>query len=143
MQLGGRSVQHHAQTDTVFLQPVHDPGRAFAADYRLPAFVPGTPSLWDTASGISSHTVTPAMVPAAKERIKGKKLVVTIEDNITDGGMGQYVSARADICIPTLHLGFESCFVPHGKQEELFEICKLDSKSIADRILSFYKGMGM
>lgn len=95
------------------------------------------------AEVVSIRSLKPLDTDAVKERVSGKKLVVTIEDNIIDGGMGQFVSSKADICVPCLNLGFESCFVPHGKQEELFEIFKLDSKSASERILSFYKGMGM
>ncbi len=95
------------------------------------------------AQVIAIRSLKPLDTDALKDRIMGKKLVVTIEDNITHVGMGQYISAKTDICVPCLHLGFQSCFIPHGKQEELFEICKLDSRSVSERILSFYKGMGM
>ena len=70
-----------------------------------------------------------------KEAI-GKKLVVTIEDNLTDGGMGQYIVSNISLPdgVKTLNLGFDTCFVTHGKQSELFRLYRLDAQSVADRI---------
>jgi len=72
------------------------------------------------------------------ENLAGKRLFVTIEDNVTDGGMGQYVSSHINCTIPKLHLGFDTCFVPHGKQDELFKLCSLDSGGVYQRILKQY-----
>ena len=70
-----------------------------------------------------------------KEAI-GKKLIVTIEDNLTDGGMGQYIVSNISMPdgVKTLNLGFDTCFVTHGKQSELFKLYRLDAQSVADRI---------
>jgi len=65
----------------------------------------------------------------------GKKLVVTLEDNIISGGVGQFILANSDISCKTICLGFETSFVQHGSQEELFELYGLDAKSIHSTIL--------
>ncbi len=94
-----------------------------------------------SAQIVNIRCVKPLDVNALLPHLSGKKLLVTLEDNITDGGMGQYVSSKLNAQIRTLHLGFDTCFVPHGKQEELFEIYSLDAKSVANTIDNFYKGM--
>lgn len=72
------------------------------------------------------------------ENLSGKRLFVTIEDNVTDGGMGQYVASHINCTIPKLHLGFDTCFVPHGKQDELFKLYSLDVDGVYQRILKQY-----
>ena len=86
-------------------------------------------------------SLTALIIKLIEDELKDKKLLVTIEDNLVQGGMGQYIASQANNTVPVLHLGFDTCFVPHGKQEELFRINALDSKSVCERILTFYKGM--
>ncbi len=93
--------------------------------------------------GISAGVLNLGMIkPFDKEIIEkeliGKKMLVTLEDNITDGGMGQYVASNIDANINTLHLGFDTCFVPHGKQEELFKIAGLDTEGVYKKIKAQY-----
>jgi len=64
-----------------------------------------------------------------------KKIVVTLEDNIVNGGMGQFVVANADIECKTMCLGFDTCFIQHGKQDELFKLYGLDADSVYAAIL--------
>jgi len=94
-----------------------------------------------SCSVVNVRTVKPFDIKLIEDELKDKKLFVTIEDNLVQGGMGQYIASQANNTVPVLHLGFDTCFVPHGKQEELFRINALDSKSVCERILTFYKGM--
>lgn len=64
-----------------------------------------------------------------------KKIVVTLEDNIVNGGAGQFIIANTDIVCKTMCLGFKTCFVQHGKQDELFKLHGLDADSVCAAIL--------
>jgi len=68
----------------------------------------------------------------------GKKMIVTLEDNITDGGMGQYITSHIEKCCSVMHFGFSTCFVGHGKQTELFKINGFDPETIVDKIYENY-----
>lgn len=94
-----------------------------------------------SCSVVNIRCVKPLDTDKLKEYLHSKKMLVTIEDNIKDGGMGQYVASKLGGGINTLHLGFDTCFIPHGKQQELFEIYSLDSCSVANSIETFYKGL--
>ena len=94
-----------------------------------------------SCSVVNIRCVKPLDTDKLREYLCGKKMLVTIEDNIKDGGMGLYVASKLGGGINTLHLGFDTCFIPHGKQQELFEIYSLDSSSVANHIETFYKGL--
>ena len=94
-----------------------------------------------SACVINVRCVKPLDTALLRTELKGKKLLVTIEDNIADGGMGHYATSKIAAPVDVMHLGFDTCFIPHGKQEELFKIHSLDSESVAGRIETFYKGL--
>lgn len=66
------------------------------------------------------------------------KLIVTIEDNVVAGGAGSAVNElilqKAEQMPSILNLGLPDEFVCHGKQEELYSLCQLDSAGIQSRI---------
>ncbi len=93
------------------------------------------------AEVLNLKSVKPLQKDLIAKRLEGKKLIVTLEDNIVSGGMGQYVVSSVGTTVPVLNLGFDTCFIPHGKQEELFKIYSLDSVSVSETIQTFYKGM--
>jgi 1-deoxy-D-xylulose-5-phosphate synthase len=77
-----------------------------------------------------------------KKMIKDFKLVknvITIEDNMIIGGFGSMISQNLGNHFKILNLGFDDYFVEHGNTEELFEINKLDSDSIYNRIVDFIR----
>lgn len=84
---------------------------------------------------VNIRSVRPFDSETVEKSAYSKKLVVTLEDNITDGGMGQHVTANSNIAAKTLCLGFDTCFIPHGKQEELIKLCGLDAAGVCERIL--------
>ncbi len=94
-----------------------------------------------SCSVVNVRCVKPFDSELILSELSDKKLFVTIEDNVVQGGMGQYIAAQIQSTVPKLHLGFDTCFVPHGKQEELFRINALDVRSVFERILTYYKGM--
>ena len=68
-------------------------------------------------------------------------LIVTVEDNVVQGGFGSAVLevlAKNRIKRDTLIIGIDDIFPPHGKRDELKELCGIDSKGIARRIVNYY-----
>lgn len=92
------------------------------------------------AEGISVGIVNIASVHPLDEdllRRCGEKysLVVTMEDNVISGGIGEEIDrllSGQDVRV--VNLGWPDRFVPHGTQEELFRTFGLDGASAADRI---------
>ena len=71
----------------------------------------------------------------------GKKFkkIVTLEDGVLKGGMGSAIlEFMADHgYTPTVkRIGIPDKFVQHGKPEELYQICGMDSQSIEKVLLS-------
>jgi len=61
-------------------------------------------------------------------------LVVTVEEGVIAGGVGEAVLAElssCDVAVPTLTLGIHNCFVPHGKRSDLLHELGLDGEGIA------------
>ncbi|AJC12670.1 1-deoxy-D-xylulose-5-phosphate synthase [Berryella intestinalis] len=66
------------------------------------------------------------------------KLVVTLEDGAIAGGVGEevlHVLSQQGSTTPTLLLGIEDRFVPHGSPADLFRSIGLDAASVAERVL--------
>ena len=74
---------------------------------------------------------------------RGKKLV-TLEDNVLEGGYGSMINdllieeGRTDVRV--LNIGWPDKFIEHGSTAELFEKYGLDSESIAERVCRFLEG---
>lgn len=65
---------------------------------------------------------------------EGKKAVFTVEDGIVSGGVGEHIAASCNFKCSFFALGFDTCYVPHGKQSELFAMYGLDADGIYSRI---------
>ncbi len=70
------------------------------------------------------------------------KYVVTVEDGTADGGFGQRISAYAAQTGKgrVLNIGWPDAFIEHGSISELRAAYKMDSRGIAERIISFIGG---
>ena len=72
----------------------------------------------------------------------GKKYqkIVTIEDGVLKGGMGsailEFMSDNGYAPI-VKRIGIPDEFVQHGKPEELYQLCGMDSQAIENILLSF------
>lgn len=88
-----------------------------------------------TSEVVNIRCVKPFDRDFIEKRAVGKRLIVTLEDNIQDGGMGQHIASSLSTNLPILNLGFDTCFVPHGKQAELFKLNGLDARGSAEKIL--------
>lgn len=86
--------------------------------------------------------------PCDKEAIltaaRRVKKLVTLEDNILDGGFGSVVDvvlAEAGIFdVKILNIGWPDKFIEQGSTDELFLKYGLDSESIAERVCDFLEG---
>jgi len=62
-------------------------------------------------------------------------LIVTVEDGIVTGGVGESVRAMAaDLDTKVVNLGWPDRFIEHGGQEELYRKYGLDKDAIADAV---------
>ena len=70
--------------------------------------------------------------------------IVTLEDNVLDGGFGSVIDIllmeEGITDIKALNLGWPDKFVEHGSTNELFLKYGLDSESIAERVCDFFEG---
>lgn len=89
---------------------------------------------------INSVFIKPIDTECIDKLIKRNMTIVTIEDNIINGGLGdailQYIN-NSKSNIKVLNIGFEDEFVAQGKVTELHEAYGLDKHSIQQKILRF------
>lgn len=68
----------------------------------------------------------------------GFELIVTIEENVLNGGYGQsvlaYVTDR-DYDVKVLNIGLPDAFIKHGKVEELWKINGFTAEAVSEKIL--------
>ncbi|KZO60388.1 MULTISPECIES: 1-deoxy-D-xylulose-5-phosphate synthase [Dietzia] len=93
------------------------------------------------AEGISVDVVDPRWVypvPASiVESARGRRLVVTVEDNGLHGGVGSAVSARLDgaaVQCDRIALGIPQEFLDHGSRAEILSEAGLTAEGIAESI---------
>ncbi len=69
---------------------------------------------------------------------RSHRMVVTLEDNVKNGGFGQQAEALFvdKGCVPEsfLNCSIDDCFVEHGAPEELYERLEMDAGSVAEKI---------
>jgi len=72
------------------------------------------------------------------------KALVTLEDNVLDGGFGSLVNGllleEGITDVRVLNIGWPDKFIEQGSTAELFEKYGLDSESIAERVCDFLEG---
>jgi 1-deoxy-D-xylulose-5-phosphate synthase len=92
-----------------------------------------------SASVINARFAKPLDEPFVREEALGKKLVVTLEDNVISGGFGSAIEStltgRPEGC-RVLKFGLPDRYVEHGTIAELLESVGLCSEKIVARILS-------
>ena len=72
---------------------------------------------------------------------KEHKTIITIEDNVIDGGFGSRVNkfmVDNNYKSKIINIGLPDEFVQHGNAEDIYEYVGLSSKCIAKRIKSLY-----
>jgi 1-deoxy-D-xylulose-5-phosphate synthase len=72
------------------------------------------------------------------------KKIVTLEDNVLDGGYGAMVTGllaeEGKLDVKVLNIGWPDKFIEQGSTSELFMKYRLDSESIAERVCDFLEG---
>ncbi|MBQ0079593.1 MAG: 1-deoxy-D-xylulose-5-phosphate synthase [Eubacterium sp.] len=72
---------------------------------------------------------------AIRQSAKNAKLIMTIEDNVLSGGLGEAIdSIIINEGVKIVNLSWPDQFIEHGTQAQLYERYGLDSRSIAERI---------
>lgn len=78
---------------------------------------------------------------------KNSKYLITLEDNVLDGGFGSQVNNLLNLSFNSLdkkanvlNIGWPDRFIEHGSINELFKTYKMDSVGIAERISDFIEG---
>ena len=76
--------------------------------------------------------------PVILEKVAaGGAPVITVEDGVTDGGLGSAVLewlAAAGVSLPVTRLGVPDRFIPQGKPSELYRLCGFDAEGIFEAI---------
>lgn len=86
---------------------------------------------------IDMRFVKPLDSEAISKAAQTHELIVTLEENVIQGGAGSGVSEylnQQNFSLPVLHLGLPDRFVDHGKHSELLAQCGLDHKGIEHAI---------
>ena len=84
--------------------------------------------------------------PLNKEQIinfaKNHKMIVTVEENVINGGVGESISqiiTSNNIKCKILNIGINDEFIPHGSIHELRALAGIDKDSIKEKIIKGYK----
>lgn len=94
--------------------------------------------LTERCTVINARFIKPLDAELILAHVQGKKLVVTLEENILSGGFGSEVlellSDQQQIMVPVLRIGIGDEFVAHGNTERLKSDCALTAEKIVGRI---------
>jgi len=90
------------------------------------------------ATVINACFIKPIDKALISELVDKKYSIVTIEDNLVHGGLGslvlEYINSLGT-ATRVINLGFKDEFIPHGKVDILYRLCKLDVDGIFESIL--------
>ena len=87
------------------------------------------------AGVINIASIAPFDTESLRASADAVPLIVTIEDGILTGGVGEAIKAlTADHVTKVINLGWPDRFIEHGSQEELYRKYGLDKDSIAEVI---------
>jgi 1-deoxy-D-xylulose-5-phosphate synthase len=92
------------------------------------------------ASLCNMRFVKPLDIGLIKQMCETHDYIVTIEENVIAGGAGSAISevmATMNFNLPTLHLGIDDEFPPHGDIKSIIKLCGLDKDSIMESIQQF------
>ncbi len=84
------------------------------------------------------RTIKPFDIEPIQQSLAKTGFLVTIEDNVILGGMGQMLRCSLHGNYHFIPFGFGDQFIPQGKPVQLFERYGLDAKSIARQIIKEY-----
>ncbi|MDO4746573.1 MAG: transketolase C-terminal domain-containing protein, partial [Bacillota bacterium] len=89
-----------------------------------------------SASVVNTSSIKPFDNAKLVKSASKYKLIVTVEDNVLAGGVGEYIKEQiSDTPAKVINIGWPDKFIEHGTSTELYEKYGLDSESIAERIV--------
>lgn len=94
------------------------------------------------ATVINARFAAPFDTEKVTELAKNHRLLVTIEENVVSGGMGEHIAAYVNennLDIHVQNIGIPNVYVEHGNVERLKEDIGIDAKSIYEKVLDMYK----
>ncbi len=98
------------------------------------------PDLKEKCSVFNCAVLRPLDEKALAGAAERTKLILTVEDNVRDGGLGQAVASYIithDINVKVRNISWPTEFIEHGSCEALMDRYEIDSNHIAERIRGF------
>ncbi|WP_027398583.1 1-deoxy-D-xylulose-5-phosphate synthase [Anaerovorax odorimutans] len=93
---------------------------------------------------VNARFIKPLDEEGILELANNTKCIITLEDNILEGGFGDKVEKllieKCKKNIKIKAMGWSNQFIEHGSNKQLFEKYGLDSESIAERVCDFFEG---
>lgn len=86
---------------------------------------------------INPRIIKPLQTDIIDKSIRETSLIITLEDNTTNGGFGSMVSAYCAgkySGVKVINIGIDDVFVEHGTITQLQKLTGLDAESVAERI---------
>lgn len=86
---------------------------------------------------INPRIIKPLQTDIIDKSIRETSLIITLEDNTTNGGFGSMVSAYCAgkySGVKVINIGIDDIFVEHGTITQLQKLTGLDAESVAERI---------
>ncbi|MBE7010665.1 MAG: 1-deoxy-D-xylulose-5-phosphate synthase [Ruminococcaceae bacterium] len=94
-----------------------------------------------TATVLNLRSLQPLDQDAIREAAKTHSVLVTIEDGIAHGGVGERIASLVhDMPVRVLIKAHRNGIVPQGTCSELYAKCGLDAKTITEEILDIING---
>jgi len=87
-----------------------------------------------SADVINIRTIKPFDRETVFASISKTNFLVTVEDNMKIGGMGEMIYCEYDNPVKALHFGFDK-FITHGKPDVLYDQYGMSAEKIADKII--------
>jgi len=137
---GGNSVTYTGQSLKPFLPDVVSRGEhvcILSMGHMLSVAIQCKDMLADegySATVVNLRTLWPLDSASLQQLADGYKLIVTIEDGVKHGGIGEKIMNLYHGRARVLVKAHETGIVPHGKCEELYRACGLDANNIAAEI---------
>lgn len=89
-----------------------------------------------SAAVVNMSSLKPMDTELLREFSAKMQLMVTLEDNVVSGGMGEEISSMlVNDDINVLNIGWPDRFIEHGTSDELYKRYGMDPQSIAERII--------
>ena len=89
-----------------------------------------------SASVINTEFIKPLDTERLKKSVEKYPLIVTVEDNVISGGIGEGIKDLLSVDeIKVINIGWPDAFIEHGTSDELYAKHGMDPSSIAERII--------